>query len=77
MLMSSSSSTPPAPFDRGKHLQWPDCENCHPTPFNLEQKTAEHFEKKYLLEGKFFDVCHMKVGYPLNDCERCHPGFTP
>jgi c(7)-type cytochrome triheme protein len=76
-LVSGSSSTPPTPFDHGKHQQWLDCENCHPVPFNLEQKTVEHFEMKYLLEGKFCGVCHMKVAFPLDDCERCHPGITP
>ncbi|MBU0674630.1 MAG: hypothetical protein KJ950_08325 [Proteobacteria bacterium] len=67
---------PPALFPHKIHVQWLDCANCHPDPFNIKKKTTEHFLMQYILENQFCGVCHLKVAFPLNDCTRCHPGIT-
>ncbi len=64
---------PPAVFPHGRHQAWHDCAECHPAPFNVKKKTTEHFEMRYILEGKFCGLCHLKVAFPLDDCRRCHP----
>jgi len=64
---------PPAYFPHEEHNLWLDCGNCHPDIFNIKKKTTKHFEMKYLLDGLFCGVCHLKVAFPINDCKRCHP----
>ena len=66
---------PPAHFSHDKHQEWLDCGDCHPGLFNVEKKTTEHFEMRYILEGKFCGACHLKVAFPLDDCKACHPGM--
>lgn len=66
---------PPAYFSHDVHKQWLDCSNCHPDIFNVKKKTTKHFAMKYNLEGKFCGACHLKVAFPLNDCQRCHPAI--
>jgi c(7)-type cytochrome triheme protein len=66
---------PPAFFSHEVHNRWLDCANCHPDIFNVKKKTTEHFEMRYILEGKFCGACHLNVAFPLDDCKRCHPGM--
>ncbi len=66
---------PPAFFPHRKHIRWLDCSNCHPDIFNIKKKTTKHFSMTNNLKGKFCGVCHLKVAFPMNDCERCHPGI--
>ena len=49
--------------------------NCHPDVFNIKKKTTEHFEMRFILEGRFCGACHLTVAFPLNDCMRCHPAM--
>ncbi len=67
---------PPAVFPHKEHLQWVDCDTCHPDLFNIKQKTTEHFSMNRILKGEFCGYCHMKVAFPMNACERCHPGMS-
>ncbi len=64
----------PAVFPHKEHIQWLDCNNCHPEIFNIKQKTTKHFEMKKIVKGEFCGVCHLNVSFPINDCKRCHPG---
>ena len=66
---------PPAVFPHGAHVQLLDCANCHPDVFNIKKKTTEHFEMRFILEGRFCGACHLTVAFPLNDCMRCHPAM--
>lgn len=66
---------PPAVFSHRVHNQWLDCANCHPDIFNIQKKGTKHFLMKYILEGKFCGVCHLRVAIPIDDCKRCHPGI--
>jgi len=64
---------PPAFFPHKKHDLWLDCANCHPEIFNIKKKTTKHFSMVNNLQGRFCGVCHLKVSFPMNDCDRCHP----
>ena len=28
-----------------------------------------------ILNGEFCGVCHLTVAFPMDDCQRCHPGM--
>ena len=68
-------SVSPAIFPHDVHTQLLDCANCHPDIFHIKKKTTPHFKMEYILKGRFCGVCHLKVAFPINDCERCHPGI--
>ena len=67
---------PPAVFPHKEHNQWVDCDTCHPDLFNIKQKTTAHFAMNRILKGEFCGYCHMKVAFPMDACERCHPGMS-
>lgn len=73
ILESEWVGIPPSIFPHDIHNYWLDCASCHPEVFNIKKKTTKHFLMKYLLEGKFCGVCHLKIAFPLDDCKRCHP----
>lgn len=66
---------PPAVFPHKEHTQWVDCDTCHPDLFNIKKKTTEHFSMDRILKGEFCGYCHMQVAFPMDACERCHPGM--
>ncbi len=66
----------PAVFSHKKHLGWLECSSCHPDIFNIKKKTTAHFSMEYILKGKFCGSCHLKVAFPMDDCNRCHPGIS-
>lgn len=73
ILEAEWPNIPPAIFPHKAHNQWLDCNNCHPDVFNIKKKTTKHFEMVSIMNGEFCGVCHLKVAFPLNDCDRCHP----
>jgi c(7)-type cytochrome triheme protein len=66
---------PPAVFPHKQHVQWLDCNNCHPDIFNIKKKTTRHFLMVRILKGEFCGVCHLSVAFPMDDCKRCHPSL--
>lgn len=66
---------PPAVFPHKQHTDWLDCNNCHPSIFNIKKKATKHFSMQLNLDGNFCGVCHLNVAFPMNDCRRCHPGI--
>ena len=74
-LQAKMDLIPAAFFSHEKHQIWNDCADCHPDIFNVKEKTTEHFEMRYILDGKFCGACHLKVAFPLDDCKRCHWGM--
>ena len=71
-LQAKMEMIPPAYFPHEAHQLWNACADCHPDIFNVKQKTTEHFEMRYILDGKFCGACHLSVAFPLDDCKRCH-----
>ena len=64
---------PPAIFPHAEHVRWLDCANCHPSIFNVKKKTTRRFSMRTILAGDFCGVCHLRIAFPLDDCQRCHP----
>jgi c(7)-type cytochrome triheme protein len=73
LLRAEWNGIPPAVFPHKAHIQWLDCNNCHPEIFNIKKKTTKHFSMERILRGEFCGVCHLNVAFPMNDCRRCHP----
>ncbi len=61
-------------FPHEAHIQWLDCANCHPDIFTIEKMGTEEFNKEKNLYGMYCGTCHMTVAFPMNGCNRCHPG---
>lgn len=60
-------------FEHTKHVPWLDCSNCHPYIFNIKKKGTESFSMDKNLYGFFCGTCHLRVSFPMTDCNRCHP----
>jgi c(7)-type cytochrome triheme protein len=75
VLDAKWTNIPPAIFPHRQHIQWLDCNNCHPDIFNIKKKTTKHFEMVRILNGEFCGVCHMTVAFPMGNCQLCHPGI--
>jgi len=75
LLQSEMHNIPPAIFPHTPHMQWLDCNNCHPDIFNIKKKTTKHFAMARILEGEFCGVCHLNVAFPMDGCKQCHPGM--
>lgn len=76
LLQAEWANIPPAVFPHKEHIQWLDCNNCHPDIFNIKKKTTKHFSMPFILKGEFCGICHLSVAFPLNDCKRCHPDMS-
>ena len=72
-LQAEMRRIPPAYFPHKAHLDWMNCDMCHPTVFNIKKKGTENFSMNAILEGKFCGACHLNVAFPIDDCNRCHP----
>ena len=62
-------------FPHEEHIAWLDCSNCHPDLFTSENMATESFDKEKNLYGMFCGACHMTVAFPMDGCNRCHPGL--
>lgn len=74
-LEAEMNLIPPSVFPHKAHTAWLDCNNCHPDIFNIKKKGTQHFSMARILKGEFCGVCHLSVAFPMNDCQRCHPGM--
>jgi c(7)-type cytochrome triheme protein len=59
-------------FSHTKHTVWCGCELCHPEIFVGVKKGLTKYTMAEIYEGKYCGVCHVKVAFPLLDCQRCH-----
>jgi c(7)-type cytochrome triheme protein len=75
LLEAAWGRIPPAVFPHKEHTQWVDCDTCHPDLFSVKKDSTEHFTMSRILKGEFCGYCHMKVAFPMDACERCHPGM--
>jgi len=73
LLEAEWNNIPAAVFSHKKHMQWLDCNICHPDIFNIKKKTTKHFAMVRIMKREFCGVCHLTVAFPMNDCKRCHP----
>jgi c(7)-type cytochrome triheme protein len=61
-------------FSHEKHTVWNGCELCHPEIFVGVKKGMTKYSMAEIYDGKYCGVCHIKVAFPLLDCQRCHTG---
>ncbi|MBI4690753.1 MAG: hypothetical protein HY754_10900 [Nitrospirae bacterium] len=59
-------------FSHKKHTAWNGCELCHPEIFVGVKKGTTKYSMVEIFDGKFCGACHIKVAFPLTDCQRCH-----
>jgi c(7)-type cytochrome triheme protein len=63
----------PVTFSHQKHAVWNGCELCHPDIFATASRTTVRYTMFSNIEGKHCGACHLKVAFPLNNCQYCHP----
>lgn len=71
-LASRVQGMPDIIFSHKKHTVWNGCEVCHPEIFVGVKKGATKYSMVEIFDGKYCGVCHIKVAFPLTDCQRCH-----
>lgn len=56
-------------FPHSAHVQWLDCNSCHPAlyPYRGAEITMAQINA-----GESCGSCHGSVAFPADDCERCH-----
>ena len=59
-------------FSHKKHSLWNGCEVCHPEIFPSTKKGEVKFSMYQISNGEYCGVCHVKVAFPLVECQRCH-----
>lgn len=62
----------PIAFSHQKHTVWNGCELCHPEIFPAAEKGTAHYSMLANIQGQYCGACHLKVAFPLNNCQRCH-----
>lgn len=70
----------PIRFSHKLHALWNGCELCHPAIFPTAKKGTAHYSMFLNIEGQYCGACHMKVAFPLNNCQKCHlraPAWAP
>jgi c(7)-type cytochrome triheme protein len=71
-LTSKVAGMPDIIFSHTKHTVWNGCEVCHPEIFVGVKKGMTKYSMAEIYEGKYCGACHVKVAFPLLDCQRCH-----
>ncbi len=59
-------------FSHKKHVMWNGCEVCHPDIFPSVKKGTVKFSMLEIANGQYCGLCHNRVAFPLNKCEKCH-----
>lgn len=71
-LAAKTEGMPEITFSHKKHTLWGGCESCHPDIFIGVKKGTNSYSMVDLFSGRYCGVCHGKVAFPTNDCQRCH-----
>ncbi|MEH6470940.1 MAG: DUF1566 domain-containing protein [Halopseudomonas sp.] len=71
ILYQETAGMPYVKFPHSTHSQWLACENCHDQIF-ATQKGASDISMGSIYSGQHCGVCHGKVAFSPNNCERCH-----
>ena len=60
-------------FPHSAHTQWLTCDSCHPKIFRSRgtQMTMDD-----IMEGKYCGICHGRVAFGLEACDRCHTAMA-
>lgn len=68
---SKMDGIPDIIFSHKRHLVWGNCDMCHAEIFGYERGNTK-YPMDEIFNGKFCGVCHGKVAFPNDDCQRCH-----
>ncbi len=71
-ITSRSTWMPDIIFSHKRHIVWNGCEVCHPDIFPSVKKGTVKYSMLEITNGQYCGLCHDRVAFPLNDCERCH-----
>lgn len=71
IVIKVKGSAPDVLFPHKAHLQWLECNNCHPVLFE-PKKGANQSSMALILKGESCGKCHGSVAFPINNCDRCH-----
>ncbi len=71
-ITSKSTWMPDIIFSHKKHIVWNGCEVCHPDIFPSVKKGSVKYSMLEITKGRYCGLCHDRVAFPLNNCERCH-----
>jgi c(7)-type cytochrome triheme protein len=71
-LNAKVAGMPDIIYSHAKHTTWCGCELCHPEIFIGVKKGLTKYSMAEIYDGKYCGVCHIKVAFPLLDCQRCH-----
>jgi len=71
IVMKNTASLPHVLFSHRSHTQWLTCSNCHSRIF-LPQVGGNFITQARIMEGEYCGVCHGKVAFSAQDCDRCH-----
>jgi c(7)-type cytochrome triheme protein len=71
-LNPTVAGMPDIVYSHKKHTVWCGCELCHPEIFVGVKKGLTKYSMAEIYEGKYCGACHVKVAFPLLDCQRCH-----
>lgn len=75
-IASKSTWMPDIIFSHKKHAVWNGCEVCHPEIFPSARKGTVKFSMLQISGGEYCGLCHGRVAFCLNNCERCHLNST-
>jgi c(7)-type cytochrome triheme protein len=71
-ITSRSTWMPDIIFSHKKHVMWNGCEVCHPDIFPSVKKGVVKYSMLEIANGQYCGLCHNRVAFPLNLCNKCH-----
>ena len=71
ILMKDTREMPWVRFPHAEHTEWLACSNCHPRPF-VDKAGANDITMDSIFSGRDCGVCHDRVSFSVEQCERCH-----
>ncbi|MEH6616324.1 MAG: DUF1566 domain-containing protein [Porticoccus sp.] len=71
IIYKNTRGMPHVRFPHKTHSEWLDCENCHSEIFATKTHEAD-ISMESIYRGKHCGVCHGRVAFSPNNCERCH-----
>jgi len=60
-------------FSHELHSKWNGCELCHPEIFPTQKNGPGNITMYQVAKGRYCGACHVKVAFPVNECNHCHP----
>ncbi|MFZ5996393.1 MAG: c(7)-type cytochrome triheme domain-containing protein [Nitrospirota bacterium] len=73
VLGERSGKPTAAVFPHKFHQDIIDCTTCHSDLLKYSGKPRVNLSKESMLKGQSCGLCHLRVAFPLDDCDRCHP----